>query len=152
MADPDPIVIKILIAELRDINKDTRRSAVMKLGMQGGDQAVRALIDVVGNPYEDLIVRGKAAQMLGVMGDGRAVDSLIKALEAPGYQTQLYAAEALGKLGNQRAVTSLVKVANDRTRDRVRVAAQTALKLLGHPDGDADPLPSDRDTRMLEEI
>lgn len=44
MVDPDPTVIKHLLIELRDVNKDTRRSAVMKLGMQGGDTAIRALM------------------------------------------------------------------------------------------------------------
>jgi HEAT repeat protein len=158
MADPDPIATKHLLVELRDVNKETRRSAVMKLGMQGGEQAIRALIEVVQNPYEDLIVRGRAAQMLGVMGDNRAVDPLIRALNTPGYQAQLYAAEALGKLGSARAITPLLEVANDPSRDRVRSAAKTALTRLGWqndvqpaadtPDEETDQQPS----RIYEEF
>ncbi len=135
MVDPDPKAIKFIMSELRDVNKETRRSAVMKLGMMGGETAVRTLIHIVGDWNEDLIVRGRAAQMLGIIGDPRAVDPLIRALNSPGYQAQLHAAEALGKLGNARAVPYLQDVANDPTRDRVRSAARDALKRLGHPDG-----------------
>jgi HEAT repeat protein len=134
MAEPDPKAIKFLMSELRDVNKETRRSAVMKLGMMGGDTAVRTLINIVIDWNEDLIVRGRAAQMLGIIGDPRAVDPLIRALNAPGYQAQLHAAEALGKLGHLRAVPFLLEIANDPTRDRVRAAARISLKQLGHDD------------------
>jgi HEAT repeat protein len=73
MKDPNPEFIKQLLVELRDVRKDKRRTAVMKLGMTGGDQAVRALMNTVENQYEDLIVRGRAALMLGKLGDSRAV-------------------------------------------------------------------------------
>ena len=111
MRDPDPQVIKQLLVELRDVNKDKRRTAVMKLGMMGGDQAIRALIQIVQNNSEDLIVRGRAALMLGKIGDMRAVNPLIRALDAPGFQTPLYAAEALGKLGDSRAIEPLLMMA-----------------------------------------
>ena len=142
MADPDPISTKHLLVELRDVNKETRRSAVMKLGMQGGEIAIRALIDVVQNPYEDLIVRGRAAQMLGVLGDNRAVDPLIRALNTPGYQPQLYAAEALGKLGSARAIAPLLEVANDHSRDKIRSAAKIALTKLGWQNDVVEPAAS----------
>lgn len=150
MADPDPIATKHLLVELRDVNKETRRSAVMKLGMQGGDIAIRALIDVVQNPYEDLIVRGRAAQMLGVLGDNRAVDPLIRALKTPGYQAQLYAAEALGKLGSARAITPLLEVAKDPSRDKIRSAAKTALTKLGWQNDIVEPAASVPDEQPEE--
>lgn len=157
MAEPDPKAIKFLMSELRDVNKETRRSAVMKLGMMGGDTAVRTLINIVSDWNEDLIVRGRAAQMLGIIGDVRAVDPLIRALHAPGYQAQLHAAEALGKLGNTRAVPFLLEIANDPTRDRVRSAARISLKQLGHEDEQSTtPVqPVDdviSESRVLEEI
>ena len=133
MKEPDPEVIKQLLVELRDVSKDKRRIAVMKLGMTGGDQAIRALVSTVQDDYEDLIVRGRAALMLGRMGDERAVDALIRALAAPGYQTPLNAAEALGKLGDVRAIEPLLLLAasnNDRARD----AALKALERLGYED------------------
>ena len=72
--------VKAILGELRDSNKDRRRTAVMKLGMVGGDQAVRTLIRLVDNHHEDLIVRGRAALMLGKLKDDRAVPHLIRAL------------------------------------------------------------------------
>ncbi len=139
MAEPDAKAIKFIISELRDVNKETRRNAVMKLGMMGGDTAVRTLINVVADWNEDLIVRGRAAQMLGIIGDPRAVDPLIRALSAPGYQAQLNAVEALGKLGNHRAIPHLLDIANDPTRDRIRAAARTSLRQLGYDDEQAAP-------------
>jgi HEAT repeat protein len=130
MADPNP-QIKGVLSELRDINKEKRRSAVMKLGMMGGEEALRALIRIIENEYEDLIVRGRAALMLGNMGDVRAVGSLIKALDAPGYQIPLNAAQSLGKLGDVRAIEPLVFLVGN-SKDRLRETALEALKRLGY--------------------
>jgi HEAT repeat protein len=137
MRDPEPEVIKQLLADLRDINKDKRRTAVMKLGMTGGDQAVRTLMTIVQNEHEDLIVRGRAALMLGKLGDARAVNPLIRALDAPGFQTPLYAAQALGKLGDPRAIEPLMMIAASG-KDKVRNAALEALRHLGY-DFDTEP-------------
>jgi HEAT repeat protein len=138
MKDPNPEFIKQLLVELRDVRKDKRRTAVMKLGMTGGDQAVRALMNTVENQYEDLIVRGRAALMLGKLGDSRAVDALIRALDAPGFQTPLYAAEALGKLGDSRAIEPLMMIAANG-RDKVRETALEALRRLGYDPDATEP-------------
>lgn len=131
MADSDPKTIKHILSELRDVSKEKRRTAVMKLGMVGGDQAVRALIRTIQNDHEDLIVRGRAALMLGKLGDTRAIDPLIQALDAPGFQTPVYAAQALGELGDPRAIEPLLDLANGG-RDKTREAAVEALKRLGY--------------------
>jgi len=132
MTDPDiQIQVKAILSELRDVSKDKRRTAVMKLGMIGGDEALRALIRTVENTQEDLIVRGRAALMLGKLKDSRAVPTLIRALEAPGFQTPLNAAQALGKIGDSRAIDALVSFA-DNSRDRTRDVALEALKQLGY--------------------
>ena len=40
MSDLDPLAIKQMLAELRDVNKEKRRTAVMKLGMVGGEEEI----------------------------------------------------------------------------------------------------------------
>lgn len=130
MSDPNR-QIQQLLGQLRDVDKNRRRIAVMKLGMMGGDEAVRALIMTVKNDHEDLIVRGRAAMMLGKLGNQIAVEPLIQALDAPGFQTPLFAAQALGELGDPRAIGAL-QAALTTTSDKMRDAALNALKQLGH--------------------
>ncbi len=131
MADPaQDNKVKAILSELRDVNKDRRRTAVMKLGMLGGDQALRALIYIVDNNQEDLIVRGRAALMLGKLKDERAVLPLIRALEAPGFLTPYHAAQALGKIGDPSAIEALLDFV-DNSRDKTRAAALEALRQLG---------------------
>jgi HEAT repeat protein len=140
MANPDPDV-KQLLADLRDFNKERRRKAVYKLGMAGGEEALRALMVAVEDANEDLIVRGRAAQMLGMMRDPRAVDSLINALSASGYQTPIHAAQALGIIGDKRAIGPLRVVADEHGNDRTRKAAGDALTALGYdPTVESKPL------------
>lgn len=130
----DPAInirVKAILGELRDVNKARRRSAVMKLGMIGGEQALRALMRLVENQQEDLIVRGRAALMLGKLKDERAVPHLIRALDAPGFLTPYHAAQALGKIGDPRAITALQNLAAG-SRDKTRSAAVEALRQLGH--------------------
>lgn len=134
MTDPDPNVVKELLSELRDVSKEKRRTAVMKLGMLGGDVAVRTLITLLLNDNEDLIVRGRSALMLGKLKDQRAVDALIRALRAPGHQTPVHAAEALGNIGDRRAIPHLLALLNETTsgKDKARDAALVALHKLGY--------------------
>ena len=131
MANPEQnSKVSAILSELRDVNKDRRRTAVMKLGMVGGDQALRTLIGIVENRQEDLIVRGRAALMLGKLKDDRAVPHLIRALEAPGFLTPYNAAQALGKIGDPRAIDALLSFA-DSSNDKTRAAAVEALRQLG---------------------
>ncbi|MEZ4669539.1 MAG: HEAT repeat domain-containing protein [Anaerolineae bacterium] len=138
--DPDPAVIKQLVADLRGFDKEKRRTAVMKLGMVGGEDAIRALILTVRNDHEDLITRGRAAMMLGKLRDSRAVTPLIQALEAPGFSTPVYAAEALGKIGDRRAIEPLLLAVMNSGNETFRKAAQAALKQLGHEKEDKEPV------------
>ena len=137
MTDPDPNIVKQALSELRDVSKEKRRTAVMKLGMLGGDEAIRTLMMIVANINEDLIVRGRAALMLGKIGDSRAVEPLIRALDAPGVQTPLYAAQSLGKLGDPRAIEALIRVMESHN-DKTREAAQEALEKLGYKEAEPE--------------
>ena len=126
----NPANIRQYLSELRDYNKARRRTAVMKLGLAGGDEAVTALIMALQNRNEDLIVRGRAALMLGQLGDTRAVQPLINALDAPGMQTPLHAARSLGRLGDDRAIEPLLLIAGSAD-GKLRAAAMEALQRLG---------------------
>lgn len=137
MAGTNP-QIDIILTDLRGTDKEKRRMAVMRLGMIGGDEAVDILINTVENEYEDLIVRGRAAMMLGRMGNVRAVPPLIRALDAPGFQTPFHAAESLGRLGDKRAVEPLLQVV-EQSRDKLRDAALTALDRLGYTEPSPEP-------------
>ncbi|MEL6272393.1 MAG: HEAT repeat domain-containing protein [Chloroflexota bacterium] len=121
-----------LLAELRDFNKERRRKAVYKLGMLGGEEALRALMVAVEDENEDTIVRGRAAQMLGKMRDSRAVTPLISALQAKGYQTPIHAAQALGHIGDKRAIVPLIKLRNQNENEGAQKAASAALVKLGY--------------------
>lgn len=145
MTDPDPRVVKQAIIELRDVNKERRRTAVMKLGMLGGEEAIRTLILTLINRNEDIIVRGRAALMLGKLGDERAVSPLIEVLESAGWQTRLNAAEALGKLGDKRAIKPLLRVYHE-DRDKIGEAAQVALERLGYVFEGIDDAQPNKDT------
>ncbi len=129
--ESDPANIKQLLADLRGFDKEKRRTAVVKLGLVGSDEAIRALIMTVNNDHEDLIARGKAALMLGKLRDMRAVESLIQALDAPGFQTPVFAAEALGKIGDRRAIAPLLAAMNSGN-DSFHKAAIEALRRLGY--------------------
>ena len=132
MVDPEQnSKVSAILSELRDVNKVRRRTAVMKLGMVGGEQALRTLIGIIDNSQEDLIVRGRAALMLGKLKDYRAVPPLIRALEAPGFLTPYNAAQALGKIGDPRAIDALLSFADNRN-DKTRAAAVEALRQLGY--------------------
>jgi HEAT repeat protein len=50
-----------------------------------------------------------AAETLGDMGDARAVEPLIKALDDPDTEVRWVAAKSLGMLGDPRAVPALIR-------------------------------------------
>ena len=141
MTESDPKIMRQILADLRGFDKEKRRTAVMRLGMVGGDEAVRALIMTVRNDHEDLIARGRAALMLGKLRDMRAVEPLIQALDAPGFKTPVYAAEALGKIGDPRAIRPLLSVLNSGN-DTLHEAAAEALRRLGYAPEPEDAHPN----------
>jgi len=62
---------------------------------------------------ENRNIRDKGADVLGQVGDRRAVGSLIKALGDEDLLVRQHAAESLGKLGDGRAVEPLIKALRD---------------------------------------
>ncbi len=78
----------------------------------------------------DFFVRQKAANVLGLFGDKRAVEPLIKALMDNEGSVRSRAARALGNLGDKRAVEPLIKALMDN-EESVRRRAADALGDLG---------------------
>ena len=72
----------------------------------------------------------KAAEALGCIGGGRAVERLIKALSDDDKWVRKAAAEALGKIGIERAVVPLIGVLSDDDW-RTRNSAAEALGKIG---------------------
>jgi HEAT repeat protein len=93
---------------------------------------------------DDLEVRKRqhAAESLGELGDRRAVEPLLQALQDRGEESEVRAAaaEALGKLGDLRAVEGLLRAATERKEKwSVREQARAALRQLGAPAKDGAP-------------
>jgi HEAT repeat protein len=127
-----------LIAALRQGDLEVRRAAARILGRIGDPRAVKPLVDIalgmdpkplradadkallaIGKPAMASIVEGlkrpgvnalpEAADLLGRMGNPRAIEPLVAALGfAPGYR-RAYVVKALGQIGGERAIAALVK-------------------------------------------
>ena len=85
--------------------------------------------DMHGKPVRS--VRLHAAEALGKIGDERAVEPLIEALNDEDASVRRGAAVALGRLGAERAVEPLIEALNDE-EGHVRRGAAVALGRLGY--------------------
>ncbi len=119
-----------LAQKLGDEDRVTReRAAHRLLGM--GKAGVPALISTLesGNDTAKYI----AAQVLGKLGDKRAVDPLIQLLDYDHEYIRAAAAEALGKLGDRRVLEPLAAATKD-SFDVVRKSAIAAIGNFRSPD------------------
>lgn len=104
-------------------------TAAQVLGLVGDAQAVRVLVKALHDtePY----VRDKAAWALGWLGEGSAMDDLVRVFrEDPSVDVRTTSAKALGRLGCRAAVEPLVE-GLEAPRPRVRAASAEALGLMG---------------------
>ncbi|MDR4507137.1 MAG: HEAT repeat domain-containing protein [Candidatus Brocadiaceae bacterium] len=96
--------IPLLLKALRDNEEVTRRRAGWAL-VKIGTPAVRAVINSLNDVNKH--TRERAAQILGWIGDEKAVTSLIWALKDKDDLVVSSAAWALGRLGNSKALPAL---------------------------------------------
>jgi HEAT repeat protein len=89
----------------------------------------RAVDPLVSALEDQPRVREVAAMALGEIGDHRAVDSLIVALEDADWEIRSTIAKALGKIGDPRAAKSLVNLLGDKS-ENVRWYASQALEAI----------------------
>jgi HEAT repeat protein len=157
--------VEPLIAALRQSDIEVRRAAARILGQIGGPRAVNPLVDIalgtdwkpvradadkallaIGKPALASIIKGlerpgvnalsEAADLLGRMGDPRAVDPLAAALHfAPPSTGRGQVVKALGQIGGKRATVALVEAL--RYQD-TRSAAARWLARFG--EGSVTPL------------
>lgn len=93
-----------------------------------GPPAVPQLIEALADRNENVAVF--AALLLGEIGDRRAAESLVEAMDSPRWPLQLEATHALGKLGDARSARALV-TALASTYDFLPDVAAEALIQMG---------------------
>ena len=116
----DPRAVEPLIQALQDKDSDVQRNAREALE-KIGKLAVEPLIQALKHENSK-VIRWSAAWALGYIGDPRAIEPLIQALEDE--DVRVAAAGALVEIGDTRAVNPLLKVVRDNSIDmdsRVRI-------------------------------
>lgn len=97
-------------------------------------QAEKALKANVSNKFSRMIVISKVVEALGKIGDLRASDVLIEALQSKEYFIRYYAAQSLGRLQDNKAAPFLLKRLTADKNYLVRVSASRALVEMGSLD------------------
>lgn len=124
--------VLITVASGKEWVPTLQSCAIGALGESGDTGAVEPLIIVLlKNEYD--FVRAQAAEALGKLGDARAVDALIHALEDTHENNDVRkkAAEALGQIANRRAMEALIAVL--RAEDsNICEKASLVLKKVGN--------------------
>lgn len=94
-----------------------------------GEPAIELLIKALKD--ENIEIRQRAANALGFLGDQRATEPLIEALNDTTI-IRSNAAAALGKIGDERAVIPLIEVLIDED-ETVQLNVMGALEKIGEP-------------------
>ncbi|HIO67652.1 MAG TPA: hypothetical protein EYN41_04885, partial [Flavobacteriales bacterium] len=105
--DESSTVVAALVQMIDSVNNRSHltneKAAIALIEKIGGEQAVDALADLLGN---NLKINEVVAESLGNLGDVRAVESLISVLSSDSKAV----ARALGTLGDARAVGPLIGI------------------------------------------
>ena len=148
----DPDSLTILCSRLLDADYAQIQSLLNEVCRMRSPKVVDLLIGILRDPQQKWPVqtsltspvpatcpRIEAARSLGAIGDTRAVEPLIAALEEGDLSCRQAAAEALGALKDKRAVPSLIP-ALDRFSGDAHASVLTALKTITGQDfgDDAD--------------
>lgn len=119
--------LQTLLSRLSDPDKAVRAEAMHGL-VTIGKPAVPACVALLQNG--DWKVRYRAAEALGLIGDGEAYAPLIAALEDEKDHVRYMAAKGLGLLGDSRAVARLGLMQRDEN-EFVRRSAARSLGRIG---------------------
>jgi HEAT repeat protein len=89
----------------------------------------RAVDPLIDALDDRLVVKDVAAQALGHIGDRRAVEPLLTALDDEDWEIRSTVAKALGKIGDERAIQPLLCLLKDKY-EIVRWHATQALEVI----------------------
>ena len=153
-------VVEPLIGLLDDPDIEVQRKAVDALGRIRNNRAIEALLEIVNRPEirreiiqalrrnkakrvvgclvglldrPDIEVQRKAIDVLGEIGNVRAIDALFKLLERPLLRQK--AIQALGKTKDSHIITSLVGLLDDPGMEDIRSSIIHALGEIGGEQG-----------------
>lgn len=119
-----PAKIPLLVAALREPKK-WLPARVGQVLLHTGEEALLPLVETLATGEPE--TRRLVADLLGEMGDGRAVNGLIEALEGEDAKLRAHAAEALGRLGEPVAIPPLMSAMTDPSWE----VRSRAVKSLG---------------------
>lgn len=129
--------IKALLKDLKRRRKrDEAKKAIVALYKDTSDKALRAQIvdDLIAMlEHKRSYVRSAAIDVLGDLGDTRAVQHIIPLLQDKSKDVRRYACESLGKLGDVSAVNAIIPLLFDEVTSN-RKWASWALSELGEED------------------
>ncbi|MBN1430087.1 MAG: HEAT repeat domain-containing protein [Anaerolineae bacterium] len=121
---------------------EQRAAAAQSLGLigarRGPDLATSLVEPLIGRlvPYEDEQVRVEAARALGLLGDARAEQPLIKVIPGGSWRLRMVAIQSLGQVGRLEAFAFLVDLQEHGETLNESLEAMKALGMLGsHLDG-----------------
>jgi HEAT repeat protein len=160
----DEVASEFLIEALRDTDWSVRRNAVWALGEIGTKRAIPHLIHALGEVYggieayaaealvkigrasitplvraltsQNLSIRYWSTDVLGELGDARAVEPLIRMLGDNDAIIRCSAIKSLGEIGDTRALKPLTVSLNDSSDLVKRFAARSLGKLKEIDDQD----------------
>lgn len=116
-----------LLTALHDPEKGVRTLAMRAL-VELGTPAVDPLLALLSD--QQWVVRYRAAEALGLIGDLRAVKPLVHQLSDEKDHVRYMAAKGLGRIGGPEEVDSLINALSD-SNEFVRRSAATALGAIG---------------------
>ena len=124
---PEKTPLERCLEALRSGDEEIRAAAVAALQSMG-KEAIGYLIEALKDPHYG--VRIAAAEGLGEIGDGAAVEALVLLSGDVREDVRIAAARALGSIGDRRSIQPLIRLFGDRYHG-VRVAAADAVAVFG---------------------
>ncbi|KAF5065579.1 HEAT repeat [anaerobic digester metagenome] len=124
--------VGILIESFNNKSK-LKRDQYVEVLCQIGEDAVKPLINALNDEkyQEEYLIKIGCIKVLGLIGDKRAVESLILTLDDYDSYVRSSSAKALGLIGDKRAVEPLIESLEEDINTVVRITSVSALGKLG---------------------